>query len=468
MPFYFLKKDSDKSIELKGKDAIVLWLKGKDTWNAWVKANPKANINFDNIKFWTLRLVYPDLGDTISFRGFNFPEGDVSFNNTSFHTFDADFSNINFSKGEISFFRSIFSEGRVNFSNTNFEDGDVIFSDTIFNSHKVTFNDSNFGEGCVYFCGSIFGTCIDNLERGEVHFSNINYGDGSVHFSHTTFHSEYVTFSDSKIDNGKISFNDSKINSKWFLFEKNKINGHTSFNRIECQRNIKTFSFKHSTFGDSLDISIKELDCVPDFTNTKITNQIVLNNLNYQLKRERHFLIFKISDYRDIALLRRLKEIAEGNKDYASILRFHADEMRAKRWNELSPSQSILDMFFSLSCNYGQSIARPLFSLLSLILIKTLYTIGYCFPLTTESTDYSTWMSNMNTIDNKMWLRSFELAISNALPFISSSKEISKNAYEHLHLTFPAYIGIVNLLYGISCFLLLFLIGVGLRNRFKI
>ena len=55
-------------------------------------------------------------------------------------------------------------------------------------------------------------------------------------------------------------------------------------------------------------------------------------------------------DPQDGARLRRLKEIAETNKDHQAALRFSADENRAKRWIETSWFGSLVFCFPMLGC----------------------------------------------------------------------------------------------------------------------
>ena len=160
----------------------------------------------------------------------------------------------------------------------------------------------------------------------------------------------------------------------------------------------------------------------------------------------------------------RLKEIAESNKDHESALRFHADEMRAKRWYSVGVAASLLDALFDFFSSYGQSIARPFLWLLLCIFSLTLYTVGYV-PFSPN------WFDNMMSINSQTWLNGFDVALNKTIPFLASVKEEGKVAYQVLNDAgiLPNHYGTVStLFFALPSFILLFLIGLGLRNRFRI
>ena len=43
------KTPDDKTLTLKGQQAIDLWLKGKDEWNSWVEEHKYANVDFSKV-----------------------------------------------------------------------------------------------------------------------------------------------------------------------------------------------------------------------------------------------------------------------------------------------------------------------------------------------------------------------------------------------------------------------------------
>lgn len=396
-----------------------------------------------------------------NFRDINFGSGHVCFTNAEFGTGKVSFSNDQFGEGSLSFIGTEFGEGDVDFSNANFGDGNVRFANSTFYSGNTDFNRTVFGSGDVTFSNVDFG-------EGDVGFSKAKFGNGEIDFTKARFGLGQTDFSEAKFSDGNIRFSEVSIRSNSFLFEKNTIKGFAYFNDLVGLTSTKLISFRHSIFEKSLDFSAKGTGCIPDFTSTKTTNQVVLQDLEYTLQREGFWFKVQATNIGDIARLRRLKEIAENNKDHAAALRFHADEMRAKRWHEMGFGASLLDMCFSGLSNYGQSIVRPFAALCTLMLTMILYVVGFAFPLSLNPKDYSQWLSNTLNIDFSTYLYGFELAVSSALPFISSSRNINKTAGKALIDILPNYFGAISLVYGGLCFLFLFLIGLGLRNRFRI
>ena len=58
---------------LNQQDALKLYNEGSEAWNAWVKENPDADIFLKGAVF----------SDDADFRGFKFPNGRVSFTDTT-------------------------------------------------------------------------------------------------------------------------------------------------------------------------------------------------------------------------------------------------------------------------------------------------------------------------------------------------------------------------------------------------
>lgn len=420
---------------------------------------------FNNAEFGIGGVYFSEVdfgtGRNISFTNVNFSDGNVCFQNTNAANEKISFNNAKFGKGCLNFNNADFDGKHFNFSNVDHIDGDIIFANSKLANAKVDFRNTSFGNGNVVFYNVDFGC-------GDVYFSKVKFGDGNVDFSKTNFGLGETNFSEAEFGDGNIYFSEAEVRSENFLFEKNTIKGFAYFNDLVVLTSTKLISFRHSIFEKSLDFSVKGMGCVPDFTSTKTTNQVVLQELEYKLQREGSWFKEQAIDIGDIARLRRLKEIAENNKDHAAALRFHADEMRAKRWHEMGFGASLLDMCFSGLSNYGQSILRPFSALCTLMFTMALYAVGFAFPISLTPKDYTQWLSNTLTINFSTWLYGFELAISSALPFISSSRNVNKTAGEALLDILPSYFGAVSLVYGGLCFLFLFLIGLGLRNRFRI
>jgi hypothetical protein len=74
--------------------------------------------------------------------------------------------------------------------------------------------------------------------------------------------------------------------------------------------------------------------CVPDLVGTKTSHHISLAELECASNTATHKKIFKRSvDEGDAERFRRLKELAEQNRDFEKALDFRVEEMRAARWH---------------------------------------------------------------------------------------------------------------------------------------
>jgi hypothetical protein len=192
-------------------------------------------------------------------------------------------------------------------------------------------------------------------------------------------------------------------------------------------------------------------------TNTKTANHISLDGLICWLTFEKKLFVFKkVSDFADIARLRRLKEIAENNKDHERALAFHADEMRAKRWHEnISFRGLFVDYIFDWFSDYGRSASRPLICLTWLwIFFGCLY-----------------FFASGNDLIEK-WKKFWEaLAFSGGqiFPIIPGSSTARMEGIQILFFNnLSPVLHLATFVQSVLSLMLLFLIGLALRNRFRI
>jgi hypothetical protein len=271
---------------------------------------------------------------------------------------------------------------------------------------------------------------------------------------------------------------------------------------------LKSFNLHSASFEGPLTLRC-DLSIIPDLRATRYTHQVDLSALTVKLRRgwqkpgrrsdqlrvkavseigtisrlaykfarkkwinlrhfnklrrlwKRHCWPIKLSqvaeDPQDGARLRRLKEIAETNKDHQAALRFSADENRAKRWIETSWFGSVLDMAFSFFSNYGQSILRPSFWL------------GVIFALSMYAYK-AKQLPKLATDGWADWAQAALLSASNSLPFLPQSRELRTGALKALYDTTDpsSCIDALMITQGALSFIFLFLIGLGLRNRFRL
>ena len=159
----------------------------------------------------------------------------------------------------------------------------------------------------------------------------------------------------------------------------------------------------------------------------------------------------------DAPKYRRLKELAERNRHHEAALRFFADERRCMRWargdkpwqTAWSYLASVLDVIYAGACDYGRSIAWPVGWLGGLISGSTAVLVN-CFKI-------------------PLWPDALPMVLTSSIPFLPAGRV---SATEHQwagdvgHLL--PYFELWFLGHQFFSFILLFLIGIGLRNRFRL
>lgn len=418
-----------KHIFLKGEDALNLWLKGGEAWNGWVNKNPEASVSFEGMDF-SKHVKKSDFPE-ISFEGFIFPSGAVFFNGASFI-------------GRVSFSRCIFN-GLVSFNTAKFNKiMDISFDNTVFHS--------DFEFRHVNIEAYLFITFSNVIFLGEADFSNDRIS-GGLYFHKTKF-KKGISLANGTFDKGRVSFSNVDFGQNDVTFEHSAFNGAVIFLDIKNTEKIKKFSFKYSSFEKSLILPRCRFGCVIDLTDTKLNHSVSLHKLQCDLNLTggNFYNLKKAKNPEDAARFRRLKEVAVKNKDHDRALHFHRQELRAKRWHELSFLSSIMNVIYSGLSNYGQSAMKPFVGLF-FFLIVGIITQFY------SSENFDIWAA-------------FNYSLSNILPFLSGAKS---TAVDSLKILYPENGNNVPYwLYGITLatqlinYILIFLFGLALRNKFKI
>ncbi|MGA4608702.1 hypothetical protein [Pseudoalteromonas maricaloris] len=233
----------------------------------------KGLVNFSNAHF----------GDgNVNFSGSRFNKAEVLFLNTQFGNGDIDFfdarfvgdvffSGSKFDNGDVTFNRARFSNGNISFASTQFEKGNVRFIDTDFGDGNVRFSFTQFGDGHVSF--------YEAKLRGNItHFDNAKFGKGYVNFSRAIFGGGDIDFSRTDFGEGSVNFSFSIFNQGEVSFSSSKVTGNFGFANIDGADKIRSLSFKHATFDGSVDLDNNNFNCVPDFTNTKLSHQLNLSH----------------------------------------------------------------------------------------------------------------------------------------------------------------------------------------------
>lgn len=401
-----METPEDETVVLKGQAAVNLWLDGKDVWNKWIAENPDAKVDFSRIDF----SIYGD----VFFAGFHFPTGN----------------------GGVTFERALFGDGGVNFENAEFGDDGIFFFNASFGKGDIDFSNSTFGSKGVDFSHVKF-------DGGDVSFSGVSFGKGKIDFSHATCGTGHFAIKECSFGIGK----DKPKQKGAITFEQIDFGGRFSFQNRKETGNIQLLSFNGCVFKTGVTLAA-ELTCVPDLRGTIVTAHLDLDALTINAASR---------EAGDAPKYRRLKEMAERNRHHEAALRFFAGERRCMRWARgNTPWQtvwsylaSVLDVIYAGACDYGRSIAWPVGWLGGLISGSTAVLVN-CFKI-------------------PLWPDALLMVLTSSIPFLPAGRV---SATEHQpagdlgHLL--PYFEFWFLGHQFFSFILLFLIGIGLRNRFRL
>ena len=308
-----------------------------------------------------------------------FGEGDVSFYGATFGEGDVSFSAAKFGDGNVNFYRATFGKGNVRFSDTAFGNGWVSFHGATFGDGEVDFHGAAFGEGNVSFFGATFGDGDVSFDyatfgEGDVSFEGATFGvgavsfidaifdAGSISFRGTIFGKGVITFADAISGKGSLIFDDASFKENSIVFRNADINGHLRLQNCRNTKTLRILSFRALRLTGTF-ILEGNFTCVPDLRSTVMAAHVDLEtSFIYPPRYKRRFPAFAFPRpaTRHTAQLRRLKELAEQNCHHEAALRFFALERRDMRWTtSLSAWASGLDWFYDMACVYGQSVMRP-------------------------------------------------------------------------------------------------------------
>jgi predicted RNase H-like HicB family nuclease/uncharacterized protein YjbI with pentapeptide repeats len=330
---------------------------------------------------------------------------------------------------------------------------------------------------------------------------------GPVHFIESSFASvarfknaeflDAVWFDKAKFDQGA-EFQDAAFTYQARFHEAN-FNDHAFFNgakffsmagflRASFSRDAQ---FQHASFygltrfdgarfgGSRLMLESTSFASVPDFRYCSFQAPPILGatRISYALdskasRNERCFA--KAADGRDASRYRRLKQLAADAKDHESELRFFADELRAKRFYETKGRWPIaLNVLYEWLSDFGRSIFWPLSWLVGSIFAAV-------FAILAQHADK--FPKFPNPVPESTLGTILAIAATNALALVGGEKsEARQEAFKkvfcavgqsecgkELTLTLTLVGHWLVYLQGAFSLLLFFLIGLALRNRFRI
>jgi len=498
------------------EELLALVAKGKDAWNKWVEANPETEVNFSGIVF----------EGEVSFRGFTFPK-ETTFSSATFSG-HARFDSATFS-GHARFDSATFS-GYAGFDSATFSD-DAWFGGATFSSYAwfggATFSsNARFGGATfsddAWFGGATFSdhawfdsaTFSGNARFGGATFSGYAGFDsatfsGNTRFDSATF-SDYARFGGATFS-GNARFNSVTLGNAWF--DSATFSGNAWFDSATFSGDAR---FGGATFSgdarfDSIDVNVKldfngsQFHDIPDFRTAKNRDRIALENVVFSLPEPTEWLskvvstatgiqgsneqtAFKIRQLRGIASdtnaidtereLTILERNAQLGADWA-LLQETTYVKNTKSNSRTVPAteiqwyakffvtlfQTTLMLAYRWTSRYGRSVVVPVAWLFGIFFF---YKWRYGHLYDKVSSNYK----DAKNISASL----FDYTITSMVPFGSNVRptyQVAINdlfrpiAHEVTEGRVPANFQLWSLSQGVLTLTFLFLIGLALRNFFR-
>ncbi|MGI9345165.1 MAG: hypothetical protein ACR2PW_02740, partial [Gammaproteobacteria bacterium] len=242
------------------------------------------------------------------------------------------------------------------------------------------------------------------------------------------------------------------------------------------------------TFNKTFNISANQrLGCVLDVTGADIKYPFSLERVSCHLRRKRHIWLFRwlpglspAADAEDIKRLRCLKKLAQADKDHTRALEYRVQELQASRWHNLAGNsgdwalkfiRAVPECLFWLFSNYGRSMLLPAFWLLVLVL-------GMASVYDSLSPKPNTDSANSNA-KSSIWPTERDYSLGQTFIWVPAAQRQRQATYQAVHCGTSAQqidtstdckpdsvISFLSMVHSLIAVLLLFLFGLGARNRF--
>ena len=478
------------------EESYALFNQGLDAWNKWAYAisneRPEGDTKSSAWKDWEARATadFQDavFSEPVDFSGFVFParvifdrarfdrrallknvnfQGSVSFDEADFQSIaffdeskfgnEASFHQTNF-RGMASFSKARFAgdawfhrsgfESRATFNEASF-DQDAWFDSVEFN-HIVLFSEAKFKHK-TWFSGAKFkdeSWFIETSFNGTTSFVAATF-NGNASFLLSTFSGD-VDFSQSTFENG------------------------AKFTGVNCHLDVD-FS---GTKSRSLFRIYAKFIRVPNFSQASFIEPPPLHNIRIEPSHSRSLSQFIKKAWKgeqgQEARWRILKRLALQAHDHIREQEYHAQEIRTRRGttDRIWEVPYWLGVFYQIFSNFGQSIARPLWSWLFGIILSA---IGYCHLHHYHATGTS-WPVRWFETPIEIWTAALGLALHRGLPAVSSLGNRLPDYHSVLYDVGPrwgqasfspsgeALLGQIQVLFSTA---MIFLFLLALRNRFR-
>ena len=419
---------TNKATILKGREAMDLYIQGKDAWNEWAKVNNGSTVDFTGEKF--------ENAIAISFEGFLFP-GPTSFTAVTFNSPSISFKYAIF-KGDFSNFDgAIFgnSTTRVDFSNAFFMVDETSFNQSIFNG-SVSFEGSEFyGKNISFDDAEFMGK--------RTNFNDIQFKVNSISFRLTKFSSRTTCFISCHFISEEVDFSHSIFDGDFLLLDSKFIKSiHIAFYGLSVEKSLV------------LDGAV--FTVVPDFRSLYTKHPPSMTDMKVKYKT-----MFPCDTWAENAehsdMYRKLKSMAIDAKDHARELEFFAMEERAKEFWHVGTLQYIPTYLYYRISDFGRSLIRPF--------------IGLVSTWIASATIFQNILSNTQEYPQT---ESLLLSAIHLFPFFPWSRGSREDLIKAIsgasenESTFNAWVEVTAYGESFLALIFVFLIGLALRNRFRL
>lgn len=468
---------------------------GTEVWNIWAEENPDAAVDFSETEL-----------AQINFSGFNFP-AEANFHNAQIHD-DVSFANATF-RGDADFNYATFLgsaqlqgasfEGQADFSRASFRQGNTNFDNVRFN-RDATFADSRFDGSATSFTGAEYlGDAIFETSyfQRDVSFANARFTRlsqfrgaqflGVANFDHSVFNNGPVSFSGAKFGQSA-KFSGAYFGKQGVDFFDTNFRQSTTF---AMARFAGDASFRRAQFHGAADFLCSKLDGVAAFDDAKFVSTAIFKNSAFgsaptfhgaQLHEDTTFegvvwpgrLHKGQSPYDAARAWARLRIEMDRLQKHEDELLFFAQELNA-RVQDVSnepPAKRMLYWCY-MKLGAGRNVTKPLSWLLGLNAVLFLPVYWYAAAyIQGHKISIPYILKNAAIFNIPADIVSFTLG--HALPFIGATSPERHDLYRRLfgrldsaEIDMPLWLEFVAISQQLVGVVLLFMIGLSLRNRFR-
>ena len=391
----------------------------------------------------------------------------------------------------------------ANFTNAKFE--------SIADFRQANFHDVSFFQGAQFQQGALFG---GSVFVGNSVFRTSRFS-GDAQFEGVTFENE-CDFVDASFAGGAYFVPGWRTQSKFavparFLsevdFSRCSFTGSAAFRDAQFSRKASfrsigskvAFSLEGTRFARLHDFTDATFHEPPRLDDCYISVEIGHPEYSSELDQRRPDRFFGIAkeigiarDKDEHARLRKLRKMAADARDHENELNFNGYEIAARRFwvDEPNEARFWLGWLYGLTSNYGQSIFRPLvlwivsipifwFVIQFTTLDDTAIEPGKCHKTFEQAEQQYPQVASNQSMYSGLGSagQSFTLAFRNAFVIDRPDAEVARRVYGCLYglqnigtaklPIIPLSVTLISALQSIVSAIFLFLLGLGLRNMFR-